>query len=180
MEISVQDYARECAEQGLRGDYSRCRSDFTVEQSYDYSEAAQQVWRRLCDRQTKLTERLAHRSYLDGVAALFDDAELRSTRHDRVRRGRAEARALYDTVRLDADGLPGTMHQLTNVTVQVDGDAARARTYFTVLQVTAQGLHPVLAGEYRDRFAREGNTWRFSERIFDPRLFGDLSRHLTS
>lgn len=70
MEISVQDYARECAEQGLRGDYSRCRSDFTVEQSYDYSDAAQQVWRTLCDRQTKLTERLAHRSYLDGVAAL--------------------------------------------------------------------------------------------------------------
>ncbi len=70
MEISVQDYARECAEQGLRGDYSRCRSDFTVEQSYDYSHAAQQVWRTLCDRQTRLTERLAHRSYLDGVAAL--------------------------------------------------------------------------------------------------------------
>jgi phenylalanine-4-hydroxylase len=70
VEISVQNYARECAEQGLRGDYSRCRSDFTVEQSYDYSAAAQQVWRTLCDRQTKLTERLAHRSYLDGVAAL--------------------------------------------------------------------------------------------------------------
>ena len=70
MEITVQDYARECAEQGLRGDYTRCRSDFTVEQSYDYSDAAQQVWRTLCDRQTKLTERLAHRSYLDGVAAL--------------------------------------------------------------------------------------------------------------
>jgi len=70
MEISVQDYARECAEQGLRGDYSRCRSDFTVEQSYDYSDAAQRVWRTLCDRQTRLTERLAHRSYLDGVAAL--------------------------------------------------------------------------------------------------------------
>lgn len=70
MEITVQDYARECAEQGLRGDYSRCRSDFTVEQSYDYSDAAQRVWRTLCDRQAKLTERLAHRSYLDGVAAL--------------------------------------------------------------------------------------------------------------
>jgi phenylalanine-4-hydroxylase len=70
MEISVQNYARECAEQGLRGDYSRCRSDFTVEQSYQYSDAAQQVWRTLCDRQTRLTERLAHRSYLDGVAAL--------------------------------------------------------------------------------------------------------------
>ena len=79
---------------------------------------------------------------LDGVAALFDHAELRSTRHDNVRRGRAEARALYDSIRLDADGRPGTMHQLTNVTVQIDGDEASARTYFTMLQVTSQGLHP--------------------------------------
>ncbi|MGD9914803.1 MAG: phenylalanine 4-monooxygenase [Rhizobiaceae bacterium] len=70
MEISVQDYARECADQGLRGDYSVCRSDFTVDQAYDYSEAEQEVWRVLCDRQTKLTAKLAHRSYLDGVAKL--------------------------------------------------------------------------------------------------------------
>jgi phenylalanine-4-hydroxylase len=70
MEISVRDYARECAEQGLRGDYSVCRSDFTVAQAYDYDEAEQAVWRTLCDRQAKLTARLAHRSYLDGVAAL--------------------------------------------------------------------------------------------------------------
>lgn len=70
MEISVQNYARECAEQGLRGDYSVCRSDFTVEQDYDYSDAEQAVWRTLCDRQTRLTKELAHQSYLDGVAAL--------------------------------------------------------------------------------------------------------------
>lgn len=70
MEISVQDYARECAEQGLRGNYSVCRADFTVEQDYDYSDAEQAVWRTLCDRQTRLTRKLAHRSYLDGVDAL--------------------------------------------------------------------------------------------------------------
>jgi len=70
MQISVQDYARECAEQGLRGDYAVCRPDFTVEQDYDYSSAEQEVWRLLSDRQTKLTERLADRSYLDGVKAL--------------------------------------------------------------------------------------------------------------
>ena len=56
MEISVKDYARECAEQGLRGDYSACRSDFTVAQDYNYSDAEQAVWRTLSDRQTKLTE----------------------------------------------------------------------------------------------------------------------------
>jgi phenylalanine-4-hydroxylase len=70
MGVSVQDYAAECAAQGLRGDYSVCRADFTVEQRYDYNAAEQDVWQTLCERQTKLTRRLAHQSYLDGMAAL--------------------------------------------------------------------------------------------------------------
>lgn len=70
MQISVRDYARECAEQGLRGDYSVCRADFTVDQAYDYSDEDQAVWRTLCDRQMELVQRLAHESYLGGVAAL--------------------------------------------------------------------------------------------------------------
>ncbi len=115
---------------------------------------------------------------LDGVAALFAHAELRSTRHDRVLRGADEARTLYDQVHIDDDGTPGTMHQLTNVTVAVDGDSATGRSYFTVLQVTAQGLHPILAGEYRDRFVRRADGWSFSERVFVPMLFGDMSRHM--
>jgi ketosteroid isomerase-like protein len=115
---------------------------------------------------------------LDGVAALFAQAELWSTRDDRVRRGTAEARTLYDPVILYEDGTPRTLHQLSNVSVDVQGDTAGARTYFTVLQVTGQGLHPILAGEYRDRFRRVGGVWHFTERIFDPKLFGDLSRHM--
>lgn len=70
MTISVEAYARECAEQGLRGNYAVCQPDFTVEQKYDYSDEDQEVWRTLCDRQTKLTSKLAHHSYLDGVDAL--------------------------------------------------------------------------------------------------------------
>jgi phenylalanine-4-hydroxylase len=70
MDVSVQDYARQCAEQGLRGDYLACREDFTVEQDYDYDESQQRVWRTLCDRQTELTSRMAHHSYLDGVKTL--------------------------------------------------------------------------------------------------------------
>ena len=118
------------------------------------------------------------RGDLDGVAALFADAELRSTRHDRVLRGAAEARTLYDPVILHDDGTPRTMHQLTNVTVDVSGPAAAARSYFTVLQATGQGLHPILAGEYRDRFALVDGRWQFTERVFDPKLFGDLSAHM--
>jgi len=115
---------------------------------------------------------------LDGVAALFEHAELRSTRNDLVRKGAAEARRIFDPVILYDDGTPRTIHQLTNVTVTVDGDAATARSYFTVLQVTRQGLHPTLAGTYHDRFARIDGVWSFTERVFDPKLFGDMSGHM--
>jgi hypothetical protein len=120
------------------------------------------------------------RGDLDGVAELFAHAELRSTRNDRVLRGAGDARTLYDPVIIYDDGTPRTMHQLTNVSVQLDGPTAQARTYFTVLQVTGLGLHPILVGEYRDRFARVDGRWAFTERIFDPRLFGDLSGHMRS
>jgi hypothetical protein len=116
----------------------------------------------------------------DGVADLFAHAELRSTRDDRVRRGVVGARSLYDSVVVYDDGTPRTVHQLTNVTVSVDPgrDHAGARSYFTVLQVGAAGLHPILAGEYRDRFARVDGRWQFTERVFDPKMFGDLSSHM--
>ena len=115
---------------------------------------------------------------LDGVASLFERAELGSTRHEGRLRGTAEARTNYDGVIIYDDGTPQTLHQITNVAVTVHGDTARARSSFTVLQVTGQGLHPILAGEYHDRFERAGGAWRFTERIFDPKLFGDLSRHM--
>ena len=115
---------------------------------------------------------------LDGVAALFEHAELGSTRHDRRLRGAAEARTLYDDVIVYDDGTPQTLHQITNVTIRLDGAAATGRCCFTVLQVTGQGLHPILAGEYHDRFERVDGGWRFTERVFAPRLFGDLSRHM--
>jgi phenylalanine-4-hydroxylase len=71
MTQSVQDYARECAAQGMRGDYSRCRGDFTVAQDYStYTDEDQAVWRKLATRQAELTTRLAHHSWLDGVSRL--------------------------------------------------------------------------------------------------------------
>jgi 3-phenylpropionate/cinnamic acid dioxygenase small subunit len=115
---------------------------------------------------------------LDGVAALFEHAEFRSTRHERVRRGADEVRTIYEPVILYEDGTARTIHQITNVAVRVDGNRADARSYFTVLQVTAQGLHPILSGEYQDAFECVDGTWRFTERVVRPLLVGDLSRHM--
>jgi ketosteroid isomerase-like protein len=133
------------------------------------------------DAITELIHEYAYRldaGDLDGVAALFAHAELGSTRHERRLRGAEQARTNYDRVIMYDDGTPQTLHQITNVVAHVNGDTATGRSCFTVLQVTGQGLHPILAGEYHDRFERADGTWRFTERIFDPRLFGDLSRHM--
>jgi hypothetical protein len=138
---------------------------------------------RAVDEITALLHEYAYRldaGDLDGVSGLFEHAELRSTRRERVLRGAAEARTLFEPVVVKDDGTPQTMHQITNVTVTVDGDRASSRCYFTVLQVTRLGLHPILVGEYRDRFAHVDGRWRFTQRVFDPRLFGDLSEHMRS
>ena len=118
---------------------------------------------------------------LDGVAELFARGTLRSNRTDAVRRGRDEARALYrDTVAL-YDGVPCTKHVITNLVIDVAADAAAAtaRSYFTVLQARPElPLQVIIAGRYHDRFEREDNLWRFTDRLILVDLVGDLSRHL--
>lgn len=54
----------------LRGDYSRARADFTVEQAWhSYSEAEQALWRRLYARQSQLVAGYACREFGAGLAS---------------------------------------------------------------------------------------------------------------
>ncbi len=115
---------------------------------------------------------------LDGVAALFTDATWRSPGRPEPLRGAAAVRRAYDGVIL-YDGVPSTKHVVTNVIVEVTGDAATARSYFTVLQARPDlPLQPIIAGRYHDAFTRVAGAWRFADRLIIPDLIGDLSRHL--
>ncbi|HEY1075668.1 MAG TPA: phenylalanine 4-monooxygenase [Fontimonas sp.] len=59
----------------LRGDYSRARSDYSVEQSWHaYSEADHALWRRLYARQTEQVAAYACREFAEGLK-LTDCAE---------------------------------------------------------------------------------------------------------
>src|SRR3954451_7344405 len=120
---------------------------------------------------------------LDGLAALFDRAELGSSIRPERMRGREEARRYYDGVILYDDGTPGTMHCITNTTITMGGDdgTATARSYFTVLQSRPEfTLQPIIAGQYHDRFALEAGGWHFTERIIHPDRIGDLSQHMSA
>lgn len=69
--MDVASYAEACAADGLRGDYSACRPDFTVEQDYDaYGAEDHAVWRALFERQSQLASEMAHPSFLDGLRNL--------------------------------------------------------------------------------------------------------------
>ena len=116
---------------------------------------------------------------LDGVAALLRDAVWRSPARPDGVQGLAAIRALYADVIL-YEGTPCTQHVVSNLTIELDGDAAHARSRFTVLQARPDfPLQPIAAGRYHDGFARNGGVWRFAERTVLLDLVGDLSRHLS-
>lgn len=120
------------------------------------------------------------RGDLDGVAELFRFATWRSSRRTDVLRGVDQVRRAYDNVIL-YDGVPCTMHVITNLAVTwIPGaDVASSRCSFTVLQARPDfGPQPVLAGQYHDEFQHGADGWHFSDRLIEPELFGDLSRHM--
>ena len=63
----------------------------------------------------------------------------------------------------------GLQHNMTNHVVEIDGDRARACTYYVAYHtlVDGQGGETVLVmgGFYRDRLVRTAPGWRISERV---------------
>ncbi len=115
---------------------------------------------------------------IDGVVAMFEHAEIGAVGRDGFAYGVEGARSQYEPVIIYPDGTPRTMHLITNVTTTVESDTASATSYFTVLQAIDGTYQPIIGGRYHDRFTCVDGAWRFSRRVFEPRLIGDLSRHL--
>ncbi len=116
----------------------------------------------------------------DGVGALFADGAVCGPDGTPIAAGTEAVAGLYAaTTRRFDDGTPHSHHVTTNVSVEVDGDRATARSYFTVFQATdGIPLQPIVAGRYADTFARGADGWAFRRRVMDLRLVGDVSRHL--
>lgn len=83
-------------------------------------------------------------------------------------------------VLIHPNGTPRTHHIATNLLIEEDGQGqAKAYSYILVVQ-HADGfpLQPITAGDYLDRFANTGGSWRFTERRVGNDLFGNMSHHL--
>lgn len=118
---------------------------------------------------------------LAGTAALF--ARARVLVGDRLLEGAAPMEALWrDVVRIYPCGTPRTKHVITNPIVEVDEDAGTAtcRSYYTVLQATADlPLQVIGAGRYHDTFVRSDGQWHFATRDYSLLdMQGDMSAHL--
>lgn len=117
----------------------------------------------------------------DALGRLFAEGSVRFTVTDATYTGAEPVQHMYeDIVQVREDGRPGTMHVNTNVEIYLESaTAARAHSYYTVLQRTAR--HPlavVAAGEYDDRIHKSGESWLFTERVISIHFEGDLSDHL--
>ena len=77
--------------------------------------------------------------------------------------GRAEIRALFGKTLKD---VPATaFHLYNNIAIDVDGDTATARSFWTYLRPGPDGAPEILQfGRYRDRLTRENGRWRFELR----------------
>jgi len=124
--------------------------------------------------------RLMDNADFAGIANLFSEATLTNDQDPVGMRGTDVIIDAYTKAnRVYEDGTTRTKHVITNVELEIDGDAARSSSYFTVLQqVEGFPLQPIVAGRYDDRFECVSNTWRFAARHLSIDLVGDLSNHL--
>jgi ketosteroid isomerase-like protein len=118
-----------------------------------------------------------------GVAQVFGGATLTFEGFGDAVSGSGAIQALYErTTRRYEDGTPRTKHVMTNVMVDLgaDGATATSRSYFTVLQAVpgALALQPVIAGRYRNAYARTDGQWHFTAVHIIIDLMGDLAHHM--
>ncbi len=118
------------------------------------------------------------RGDLDGFAGLFAEGAWGIAGD--LASGAAAVRAVLDNV-IIYDGTPNTRHLMSNVQIAVgeEGDAATARCCITVMQCVPGDfpLQAIFIGTYLDKLHKRDGRWQFAERVIEPNLVGDMSRH---
>ena len=115
----------------------------------------------------------------DGVGELFANADYGPADVTPVHGAGPVTQLLRASVQLHGDS-PATKHVTTNVIVELEGEHADARSYFSVFQAVGSAAPVVIVqGRYHDRFVLEAGRWRFERRTIYMDALGDVSRHLT-
>lgn len=90
------------------------------------------------------------------------------------------ANFLRTNLQYHVDDTPRTWHSVSNVLIDIkSATSVSTVSYFTVHQeLPGFPLQPIVTGRYVDTFELHDGAWRFASREVDPRLFGDISRHV--
>ena len=78
-------------------------------------------------------------------------------------------------------GTPQTQHIVTNLIVEAEApdQTIKASANFTVMQKLDSGsVEAIICGKYKNVFKRIDGSWRFHKHSPQPRIIGDMSRHL--
>ena len=118
----------------------------------------------------------------EGTAGLFANAEVKWGADAPIIHGSAAILKLYqENIKLHEDGTPRTHHVITNAIVDIaeDGQTAKARSYYTVVQQTNRLPFQVIAGgRYHDSLKKENGAWTFARREYFMDFRGDVSEHV--
>lgn len=92
------------------------------------------------------------------------------------------AEFLRTNLQYHVDDTPRTWHSVSNVLIDIESTtAATSICYFTVHQeLPGLPLQPIVTGRYIDAFELHDGAWRFASREVEPRLFGELSKHVAA
>lgn len=119
----------------------------------------------------------------DELGELFAHGTIGSSARGAGMRGPGQVARFYAaTNKVHGDGTLRTRHLATNPIVEIDpdGERARARSYFVVLQATADvPLQPIVAGRYHDTFHVVDGRWCFADRTIFVDQIGNMSDHLS-
>jgi len=117
-----------------------------------------------------------------GIGSLFAKGEMTTRGMPGAIVGAEAVAKLYThTNKVHPNGTLLTRHLTTNVIVDIDegANSATARSSFVVFQATPTvRLQPIVAGRYRDTFARHDGEWYFAQREMGVEQIGDVSDHL--
>ena len=114
-----------------------------------------------------------------GLGGLFAHGIVRFEARDERFEGAASVSAMYAALVQVHGGDPETRHVMTNIWIDIDGDSASSRSYFTVIQAHDDlELQIISAGRYHDKFERLNGEWCFRERVIIRDFVGDLRYHL--
>jgi hypothetical protein len=103
----------------------------------------------------------------DGMAALFAEDGTWDTAFGTAT-GRAAIAGLARNIRARAGAeRPRAVHLVSNIAIALDGDNARVRSNWMVMQNDPQGPQIGSGGGYADEMVREGKRWLFRSRKID-------------